>query len=235
MKITNRFLHLPPFISTPWINVSTLYMKELALIVVLNDNSQVAVPNLTQEIVEEIFNAYAAFLETEKQAIPHKGQFVIQSQSSTGPVKGQGKLNFNTLDASGMVMQHNPQEANTPEFPPEVLEKITAIAKIVAPDDVKSIPEAVDLCNCPHCQIARAIRKSLGIIEAKVEVEQTEEIIKDQDLAFQQWTIKQSGENLFDVTNKLDINEVYHVFLGNPVGCTCGKSGCEHMLAVLKS
>ena len=43
------------------------------------------------------------------------------------------------------------------------------------------------------------------------------------------------NDKLFTVINKLDQQEKYNVFLGEPVGCTCGKQGCEHMLAVLKS
>ena len=47
--------------------------------------------------------------------------------------------------------------------------------------------------------------------------------------------ITQTGDKLFTVVNKLDPQENYHVYLGHPVGCTCGKQGCEHILVVLKS
>ena len=62
-----------------------------------------------------------------------------------------------------------------------------------------------------------------------------EEEVTDRDLSFQQWAIEQTGDKLFCVTNKLDRLEKYNVFLGDPVGCTCGIQGCEHILAVLKS
>ena len=40
---------------------------------------------------------------------------------------------------------------------------------------------------------------------------------------------------LIVVTNPLDANEHYNVFLGDPIGCTCGQKNCEHIRAVLNS
>ncbi|NGX33463.1 MAG: hypothetical protein K1060chlam4_01531, partial [Candidatus Anoxychlamydiales bacterium] len=40
---------------------------------------------------------------------------------------------------------------------------------------------------------------------------------------------------LYRVTNPLDENEHYSVFLKDPIGCTCGKKNCEHVKAVLNS
>ena len=128
-------------------------------------------------------------------------------------------------------MQHNPAQANSPDLPEEVLNKVSAIAKIVTPEDMKSLPKAEPHYNCIHCQIARAIHKGIQNMDGERE---DEEEVADEELQFQQWDIKQKGE-LFVVTNRLDTAEQYHVYLGNPVGCTCGKSGCEHIVAVLKS
>lgn len=242
MKITNKLLHIPPYITTTWAHVKALYMNEKTLVIALSDDSQVKVPNLPEEALNAIFTTYSTFIESEKPTSrSSQNQFIIQSESAvTGPTRSSGKFNFNAIDPSGMSMQHNPNEANTPEFPREVLDKIAAIAKIVAPEDIGAMPQAEPHCNCPHCQIARAIRSTVGHAEATIHPEQLieaehEEVVKEQDLDFQQWIIKQTGENLYDVTNKLDPKETYHVFLGNPVGCTCGKAGCEHMVAVLKS
>ena len=44
----------------------------------------------------------------------------------------------------------------------------------------------------------------------------------------------QTDEKMFTVTNRLDKNEKFNVYLGKPIGCTCGKEGCEHILAVLR-
>ena len=65
--------------------------------------------------------------------------------------------------------------------------------------------------------------------------EREEEIVSDEDLKFKTWDIVQTGEKLYDVTNPLDTKEQYHVYLGEPVGCTCGEQYCEHIRAVLSS
>ena len=67
------------------------------------------------------------------------------------------------------------------------------------------------------------------------EIPKPDEPVPDAELSFQEWDIVQTGKDLFHVSSRLDPNEQYNVFLGNPVGCTCGKAGCEHILAVLKS
>jgi hypothetical protein len=217
-------------------------MNELTLIVVLLDGRQIAVPNLSEETLNAIFTAYSTYLESDRPAEPPmKGQMIIQKDpSGADMMKPMGKFNFNAFDPSGLAMQHNPLEANSPEFPREVLDKIAAIANIVAPEDAGAIPYAEPNCNCPHCQIARAIHQGVSLHgkpthPENVELVHAEEIVEEKDLNFSEWDIKQTGENLYDVTNRLDTNETYHVFLGTPVGCTCGKSGCEHILAVLKS
>ena len=61
------------------------------------------------------------------------------------------------------------------------------------------------------------------------------EEISEEDLRFREWDIEQKGENLYLVRNPLNQKEEYNVFLGNPVGCTCGKDNCEHIRTVLNS
>ena len=62
-----------------------------------------------------------------------------------------------------------------------------------------------------------------------------EEIVSDAELHFREWDIKQLEKQLYNVTNPLDTTEHYQVFLGTPLGCTCGKTNCEHIRAVLNS
>jgi len=62
-----------------------------------------------------------------------------------------------------------------------------------------------------------------------------EEEVSDEDLTFQDWEVKQEGDKLYLVTNPLDRDERYRVFLGKPLGCTCGKTNCEHIRMVLSS
>ena len=247
MKITSKLLHLPPHITTTWNHVKALYMKELALIVVLDDDKLISIENLAKETLDQVFAAYSTYLETPPQQMPiaqaQNPQFMMNAgPANAGAIRPIGRFNFDALDPSGMAMQHNPEQADTPEFPQEVLSKIAAIAKIVAPEDAAIFPKPEPHCNCPHCQIARAINKGADliphadeqhqIIEAKVT---EEEVVTAKDLEFPDWSIAQIGQNLYDVTSRLDTNEKYRVYLGEPLGCTCGKAGCEHILAVLKS
>ena len=62
-----------------------------------------------------------------------------------------------------------------------------------------------------------------------------EEEITEDDLKFRNWDIRQTADKLYAVTNPLDENEHYSVFLGTPLGCTCGEKNCEHIRAVLNS
>ncbi len=89
----------------------------------------------------------------------------------------------------------------------------------------EAFPKPEPHCNCPHCQIARAMHG--------IEKQELEEPVSDEDLKFRDWEIKQTGEKLYSVTNPIDPSEQYTVFLGEPVGCTCGHSHCEHIKSVL--
>jgi hypothetical protein len=62
-----------------------------------------------------------------------------------------------------------------------------------------------------------------------------EEEVSPHELKFREWDIQQAGDKLYNVSNPFDKGEQYQVYLGNPVGCTCGKSKCEHIVAVLNS
>jgi hypothetical protein len=132
-----------------------------------------------------------------------------------------------SLDGLGGMMQHNPNQANAPDLPPEILQKIGAISKILSPSDEVDLPKAETGCNCFYCQIARALNPATSVLE--------EPEVTAEELNFQQWTITQTGDKLYMVVNRLDDHEKYNVYLGQPIGCTCGKEGCEHILAVLKS
>lgn len=242
MKITPKILHLPPYLSTSWAQVSALYVKEGKLVVSLKDGTQVHIPGLANDLLEAIFSAHAAFIENQQRHSEKQSpiQFI---QASMPETDGQSlRFNFENLDSFQSAMQHNPSQAGMPDLPKEILTKIAAIARAVAPEDIASIPKPEPHCNCMHCQIAKAILERFDQ-EGKPQEEkitladsiEQEEEISEADLGFQQWEIVQSGEKLYTVINRLDTQEKYSVYLGHPVGCTCGKQGCEHVLAVLKS
>lgn len=249
MKFTEKYLSIPPYISTSWSNVKALQMAGNLLVITMSDDSQVHVPDLDFEELEKVFDAHASYLEGQScEHTPRQPQqdHADEAFGDTLLDKGQGGLPFKFgmmpgAEGLGAAMQHSIEHANSPDLPKEILQKIASIATIIAPEDMGDVPQPEPHCNCPHCQIARAINEGLGNTvrpfsgaEEQI-VEETEEDVSDEDLTFQQWQIEQSGDQLFTVTNKLDSEEKYSVFLGEPVGCTCGKQGCEHILAVLHS
>ncbi len=263
MKITPTILHIPPHLSTSWVQVRALYLKETDLIVSLLNGDTIAIPGLTPEIRDTIFGSYAVFLEAQQQRqAPTQTHSATAAPESPAPfhlfqvapnphadgtpplinVEGGPTLRFGmeSMDSISSAMQHNIAQANMPSLPKEILHKIAEVARIVAPEDIENMPLPEPHCNCTHCQIARAIHKLPddhlpASAPALAREAKDEEEVSEEDLAFQTWEIVQTAEKLYLVSNRLDPNETYNVFLGDPVGCTCGKQGCEHILAVLKS
>ncbi len=230
MKIDKIIFSYPPFISTSWNKVGALHMKDTSLVVTLNGGETVIIPDVKTDLLEQIFNAHAAFLEDQSQ----------RKQKPPTPPDGLAldfPMKFGMMGANGMsaALQHNSAQADMPPLPEEILEKIRSIAKVVAPDDPMAVPKPEPHCNCMYCQIARAINEELGHTDIYLKTEELENEVTPTDLHFQQWDIIQKDEKLYCVVNRLDPGEQYNVFLGHPVGCTCGHSGCEHILAVLKS
>lgn len=228
IKINEKLLSIPPYISTSWSRIASLHITGNGLAVTLLNGETVYIPNLNSEILNSIFQYHALYLEKDH---PQSESADISKIKATDPGEAGIRLAFgSSLDNLGSVMQHNPNQANAPDLPPEILQKITAISKIIAPaEEQVAVPKAEPNCNCFHCQIAKAL-KPLPSEQEHLEPEVTVE-----DLQFQQWTITQTGDKLFTVVNRLDEHEKYHVYLGEPIGCTCGKTGCEHILAVLRT
>lgn len=233
MRFNDKYFSFPPYISTSWKHVAALHTDENLLVVHLNDGDAIAIPGLKPEIIELIFGAHAAFLEKDGTAIftsNHPNGSKVQASSRDGIVELPFKFGVMPFDG-GVPMQHNPEFAKAPDLPKEMVQKIASITKILAGDDPNALPKGEPHCNCFYCQIARATHQ-----DDKQDIPAIiDETVLDNELLFQQWEIKQAGEQLFTVTNKLDNHEHYNVFLGEPVGCTCGRHGCEHIIAVLNS
>ncbi len=250
MKINDRILSIPPYISTIWHNVYSLHMKENVLIITLMEGEPIHIPNLPGAVIEKIFDAHAQFVEVNHEeesrllgqlpgveSLLPEPKSPFQSQNLAHmPPEAPLRFDFGALDNMGSAMQHNPAQAAMPELPKEILNKIAAISQIIAPEDAAALPQPIAHCNCVFCQVARAIHKGKPLEESHEEpVAEHEESVADEELKFQQWEIAQIGDKLFSVINKLDQSEKYSVYLGHPVGCTCGKQGCEHILAILQS
>lgn len=232
LKITNKVLSIPPYISTSWSRIAALHMKGGLLAITLIDEDTLHIPNLSPEIIQLIFQHHAIHLEKEQH--PPASSDISKLKNWMEQEEPSIRLAFgSSIDGLGGMMQHNPTQADAPDLPSEILQKIEAIAKILVPDELL-LPTAEAGCNCFHCQIARALNPTVSTSIPTNSIS-TESNVTDEELNFQQWTIHQTGEKLYSVVNRLDEHEKYSVYLGEPIGCTCGKQGCEHILAVLKS
>ncbi|MGM0439549.1 MAG: hypothetical protein ACQEP8_00355 [Chlamydiota bacterium] len=258
MKITDTIISIPPYISTSWTNVQALHVEDTeesdqkVLVVMLKDGNKVEVPELDSLLIDEIFDKHALYLENQAEAEAESQHFNEEMQSKINNIfssfpegqatpdqlykMGGAPLSFNiddkeALEQMGAMMRHNPDQSDSPPLPQDVLDKIAAIAHIVTPEDLAGMPEPVEDCNCMHCQIMRAIRQEDQAEDHQI----SEEPVSDEDLKFREWDIDQINDKLYKVTNPLDPNEQYQVYLGDPIGCTCGKPHCEHLKAVLES
>lgn len=222
MKITDKILSLPPYVSTAWKNIVSIRVESRSyghvLLIEMITGSKIEVPNLDPKTMEKVFAMHAQVME-------HEGQ----SQTPAATQTFAFPLPF-PIEGMTSVLQHNPEQADTPPLPLEILEKIQSL-KGVIPEDLTSMQKAEPHCNCPYCQITRAITGVEGE-DAPVTIE---EEVSVADLTFRNWDIKQEANHLYSVTNPLDAKEHYSVFLGEPLGCTCGSKNCEHIHAVLKS
>lgn len=234
MKINSKILSIPPFISTSWKNIASLHLENqedtLILIITLNSGAKIEVPHLQGPMIETIFAAHARFLEQEEKpktspilypGLP--GGLQQQIFSMEIPLKG--------VEGFGTLLQHNSEQADSPDLPPSILSKIAELARTMGIDDSNAVPEPEPNCNCMRCQISKAMHEGL---DQKVQAE-AEEIVTDEDLKFRTWDVVQTGDKLYIVSNPIDQKEHYNVYLGDPIGCTCGNPHCEHVKAVLNT
>lgn len=233
IKITDKTLSIPPYLSTCWSRVTALHMKGGILAITIIDGNTIYIPNLPPETIDLIFQHHSIYLEKE-QSIPTFSEIDF-SKLNNSIDKGDSSIRLafgSSMDGLGTMMQHNPNQKDAPSLPPEVLQKIQAISKIISPSEEMTLPQPQENCNCFYCQIARVLNPE-HCTNSSQNIDDL--VIADEELQFQQWEIQETGPNLYSVANKLDESEKYNVFLGQPLGCTCGKQGCEHILAVLKS
>ncbi|HLB53280.1 MAG TPA: hypothetical protein VJK48_06215 [Chlamydiales bacterium] len=226
MKITLEILSIPPYISTSWENISSLSLSQKGELKIQLAGSQdpIAVPDLPQDILIEIFDTHAKVLEAKKPLTNSKEdfQFPLGTIGLRFPLKNDGGL----AEPLMTPMQHNPSHANLPPLPPAILKKIASMAEAFGINTLNTLPQGEPGCHCIFCQVMNAFH---------IENEQYDEEISAEDLKFKDWEVTQVADQLYNVTNPLDQKEQYRVFLGNPIGCTCGEKTCEHIRSVLKT
>ena len=162
--------------------------------ITLVKGEEIAIPNLTSDEITAIFKAHAIFLEREALKKRTSGLEHSKAQANFPYFNAEQesepliRFGFGAIDSFGANLQHNPAQANAPDLPPEILSKIGGIAKILSPDDPNLLPKPEPLCNCFHCQIAKAIQQSSPEIEVKpTEVEET---VSEEELKFEQWRLR---------------------------------------------
>lgn len=249
IKITEQLISIPPHISTTWDKIIFLQTtedfetKNLILVIHLLDGKVVQIPGLDSTLIDIVFAAHMQYLEgrgnqTVQSTEPPKSlSNLLQQltglspeQLSSMPIR-LGISTFPGIEGIEMAFQHNQEQANAPNMPLEILDKITSMAKMMSGGDLGAFAKAEPHCNCMHCQVCRAITGTSKLEQ----VQEIDESVSEEDLTFKSWEIDQLGENLFKVSHPLDPKEEYSVFLGTPVGCTCGQNHCEHIKAVLYS
>ena len=229
-KITAHVLSLPPYLSTSWNNVTSLQVQWIdstpLLLVHLRSDVIVEIPDLEEYAIHLIFAEHAKYLENEESGEAKKLPLLSAKEMElfSFPLKIGG-------DSAEGVLVHNPSAKNSPDLPKELLNRIALLSRMLGKEGLQTFPKPEPHCNCFYCQIVRAMHQ----MEDELIEEKNEELVSDDDLKFRLWDIQPTGDKLYRVTSSLDLEEHYDVFLGDPVGCTCGNPHCEHIRAVLNS
>ncbi|MDN3506707.1 MAG: hypothetical protein P0S96_05715 [Simkaniaceae bacterium] len=238
MKINQKILSIPPYVSTAWKNVVSLHLDLGTLVIGLVNGSTIEIPGLDKGTLESTFAAHQNFLEKDDQTLdgpipstiipPGMVPGMMDDSSSIMSLP----LRFGMDANMGNILQHNPEAADSPDLPKEMLDKVASFSKVIGFDNSDNFPKPEPHCNCMHCQIMKAMQeKAQKTIDETIE----EEEVSEEDLRFREWDIRQESKDLYVISNPLNAEEHYNVFLGKPVGCTCGQDNCEHIRAVLNS
>lgn len=240
MKITSFLLSLPPYFSARWEFIQSIRMQENVLIVTLKDGSSSTIPHLSNDEISQIFHSFALYAEAPPTITTQENPLKRDiSQLVEGVKKGFSDF-VHILSKSGgnalgfaKALEHDPSNANMPPLPPEAIQKIEMLLQIVPEEDIMAMQAPIDHCMCMYCQVQRLLRQALF---KKKEIGENEgEPVDENELKFNEWIVSPVSDKLYSVRNKLDPEEEYRVFLGEPLGCTCGKANCEHIIAVLRS
>lgn len=227
--MNKKILSLPPHLSVAWSEVASLEAKDGLLLIHLKSGKCHEVPGLSDDAIEQVFRGHVASLDVDEPALTPKNRV----EMSFGlPFKiGEG------LENLAMPMQHNLEQKDAPDMPPEVIEKIVAVSEALGiHEQAENMPPAEPHCNCLYCQIARAIHGDAQNEAINLDEMACEEV-SDTELTFRDWIVNPDDKNqkLYVVVNPAKQDEHYSVYLGEPLGCTCGQKNCEHIRAVLNS
>lgn len=239
MKINHKILSVPPYISTSWHNIQSLSLKENLLQIELHNGNLISIPGLEKETISQIFKTHEEILEQNEQSanVSDATDGLFSNMEKLG-VSFKVPFDLEKLGLSNInsLLQHNIEYASSPNLPQELLTRISSMMSMMGLDQQNMhLPEAEPHCNCPYCQIARAVNGEQPKSSLPETSSSEEEEVSDEELNFREWIIEEIGDKLYKVSNPDNSAENYQVFLGTPMGCTCGHKNCEHLRAVLNS
>jgi hypothetical protein len=140
--------------------------------------------------------------------------------------------NLRILSKLGSFCEHDPNSSDSPLLPPAILEQFTEVAKSLPITNPNHLPRPEPHCNCPYCQITKAIHESLS---SSASIQEEEEEVSDADLYFTSWIIEPISSKGYKVISPDNKEEYYLVSLDTPLQCSCGQTKCSHIQAVLRS
>jgi len=236
---------------------------ESLLVVTLTNGAQICIPSLEDSLVRRIFRVHAEVIEQTARA-PSTGASLSstappdmllhpltekvlagdQQPSSHGDSAGPMTLpasQASILDdlplhpealaeLEGHLLEHQPILADHPPLPTLLLQRMALMGRFLHPSLVAQLPRAESGCSCPFCQIHRVLHGE----PPDTALSPGEEVLPE-ELQFRSWEVKALGDHQVEVSNPEDPTESYQVFLGDPLGCTCGQPKCEHLRAALQA
>jgi hypothetical protein len=245
MRINYKLLSIPPYISTSWESVTSIHLEkrdeETLLVVSLDNGICIEVPNLEPPIIDAIFAIHAKVIEQEDQLPTPSNSSGASKKESVFTFGFPLPVSMENLEQLGTFLQHNQTQAGSPDLPQEILGKVSALMKTIGIEDPSALPHPEPHCNCPHCQIARALHQGLEEKQPSPQLVKPDDVtvtdpkeaeIPLEELHFREWDIRQTDNCLYQVANPLDEKECYSVYLGDCTGCTCGEKNCEHIHVV---
>lgn len=232
MKINEKILSIPPYISTSWDRVHSLYSEKTAggnyTLSIHLDQGQIIHMELDSSLIDLAFSSHLRYLENKVQQKGNILSSLLAHLFHISPDMKEVMLTPSSFlispETLEVALYHDPKRSTDP-IDPDMLQRVSQVLRWTLNDDISSLSKAEDNCDCPHCQLMRYLEPSAY----------EEELCSNEDLQFREWHISKIGTQLYRVSNPLHVHEEYHVHLEEPLGCTCGESGCPHLIAVLQS
>ncbi len=237
MKINHKILCIPPHISTAWEHIASVKTEkigeELLLYIVLRTGSLVTIPGLDRGVIDAIFSAHSKHLDSSSSSIT-QALLPEQKKDFSSLLNTTTPLTFAEFRGLTSALQHDFEYSKIPNFPKEILDKISLLTLSMEIKDIHILPKEEPHCNCPHCQIVRSMKSDIEKRHVTIE-DCWDEDVSDADLHFKSWIIYPEKNKTYKIIHPDQRHESYLVHLGSPVSCSCGSSQCEHIKAVLNS